>query len=466
MRKALTFDDVLLVPKKGVLKSRREAKLNTRLTKKIEIKIPIVSASMDTVTEWKMAVALAREGAMGIIHRFMSIERQAEQIRKVKRAENLVIERPYVVGEEESIEEVIEKQKRLNVSGFPVVREGKLVGIITNRDIKYADRKEKVKDVMTRDVVTLSPPFSREKAIELLRKHKIEKLPIVDEDNNLLGLVTAKDLISTDGKALKDKKGRLMVGAAVGVKDTLKRVEALLKEEVDVISIDVAHGHSEMVEKAVKEIKKHFDVQVIAGNVATKQGTEDLISSGADAVKVGVGPGATCITRIVTGHGVPQLTAIMDSYEIAKSHDVPIIADGGIRNSGDIVKAIAAGASSVMIGSLLAGTEESPGIVIMRNGRKYKLFRGMASSWANVEKLKEEGVDVEEFTSYTAEGVEGLVEYKGKVSEILRQLVGGIRSGISYAGKRSVKELIGKGDFVEISYAGLKESKPHDINQL
>ncbi len=470
MREALTFDDVLLVPKKGILKSRREADTTTRLTKNIELNIPIISANMDTVTEWKMAVEMAREGGIGIIHRFMSIEEEVEQIKKVKRAENIVIEHPYTMRRDDRVKDVIEKINELKVKGFPVVEGKELVGIVTWRDVRFEENKEKrVEEVMTpkKDLIYLEK-VDLEEAKNLLKKNKIDKLPIVNERGELIGLITAKDLLNLNNKkAVKDSKGRLRVGAAVGVKDHLKRSEELIKAGVDVIVVDIAHGHSEIAIKAVKEIKEEFNIDVIAGNVATKEGVEDLISAGADAVKVGVGPGAACTTRIVTGHGVPQLTAIMDSYEIAKEYDIPLIADGGMRNSGDLVKAIAAGASTGMFGSLLAGTEEAPGTLVIRKGKKYKTYRGMASSIANLEKNKKEGkLKGEDFTDYSAEGVEGIIEYKGYVREILRQVVLGLKSGISYAGKKSVKEFIGNGDFVKITEASWKESNPHDFNVL
>ncbi len=475
MEQALTFDDVLLKPSKGILKTRRDADTSTKITRNLKINAPIISANMDTVTEWRMAVAIAREGGIGIIHRFMSIEEEAQQIKKVKRAQNIIIENPYVLSVNDRVGDMLKKMDRYGVKGFPVLEGRKLVGIVTRRDIRFEEDNEKsIKEVMTpeKDLIYIEKKKGEEVDIEhakeLLKKGRVDKLPIVDEEKNLIGLITAKDLLNLkDKKASRDKKGRLLVGAAVGVKDHIERAGRLIEAGVDVIVVDIAHGHSIMAINAVKELKKEYDVEIIAGNVATKEGTEDLISAGADSVKVGVGPGAACTTRIVTGHGVPQITAIMESYEVAKEYKIPIIADGGMRNSGDLVKAIAAGASAGMFGSLFAGTDESPGAMIIRKGRKYKVYRGMASSAANLDKnIKEGKFKGEDFTSYTAEGVEGIIEHKGSVKEVMNQMIYGLKSGISYAGKRSVEELIGNGKFIKITTASWKESNPHDFNVI
>ena len=354
-----------------------------------------------------------------------------------------------------------------------MIKNEKVVGIITWRDIRFEeDMDKKIREVMTplKDLVYLeyNGKINLEEAKSILKKNKVDKLPIINKEKKLKGLITAKDLLNLKNrKTSKDKNGRLLVGAAVGVKDHVERSEKLIEAGVDVIVVDIAHGHSEMATRAIKEIKKKFNIDVIGGNVATKEGTEELIAAGADAVKVGVGPGAACTTRIVTGHGVPQITAIMESYEAAKEYGIPLISDGGMRNSGDLVKAIAIGASAGMFGSLFAGTDEAPGALIIRNGKKYKVYRGMASSVANLERnIKEGKFKGEDFTSYTAEGVEGIIEYRGSVKEVMRQMVYGLKSGISYAGKRSVKELIGNGKFMKISVASWKESNPHDFNVI
>ncbi len=469
-REALTFDDVLLVPKKGVVSSRKEVKTETRLTKKIKLNIPVVSSNMDTVTEHKMAIALAREGGIGIIHRFMPLERQIQEVEKVKRAENIVIEKPYVVSPETTLRELLRLVKTHNVQSFPVVEGKKLVGIITRRDFVFVeDLEERVSSLMTpkKELVVLSleslKELDLEEAKRVMIKNGVEKLPLVNKDFELIGLITAKDLARLSYPSSKDKEGKLLVGCAVGVKDHLERTKKLIEVGVDVIVVDIAHGHSDHAIKAIKEIKKEFDIEIIAGNVATKEGTEDLISAGADCVKVGIGPGAACTTRIVTGFGVPQLTAILDCFEVAKQHNIPIMADGGLRTSGDFVKAIAAGASTCMFGSLFAGTEESPGPIIRKGSKKYKVYRGMASSLANLERALKEGKEVSEYFDYNEEGVEGVVEYKGSVREVIKMLVDGLRSGVSYAGFMSVEELIGNGDFIKITQASLKESKPHDF---
>ncbi|GBC73731.1 Inosine-5'-monophosphate dehydrogenase [archaeon HR04] len=478
IREGLTFDDVLLVPKRSSVVSRSHVNLRTRLSRRINLNIPIVSANMDTVTEANMAIAMAREGGIGIIHRFMSVEQQVNEVRKVKRAENIIIEQPYTIRQEQSIAEAIELMEEYNVSGLLVVdSDGKLVGILTRRDIMFESRaragEKRVYDAMTKNVITARYTITLEEAKEILHKYRIEKLPLVDEHNRVKGLITAKDILRREQYPLaaKDRKGRLLVGAAVGVKgDYMERTERLLDAGADVIVVDIAHGHSENAIDAIKKIKKAYpDCELIAGNVATAQGTKDLIESGVDAVKVGVGSGSICITRIVTGSGVPQLTAIMDCARVAREYDVPIIADGGIRNSGDITKALAAGAETVMVGSLLAGTDESPGVSITKNGKRYKIYRGMASFYASLgRKIREEGaLNIEDdLNDYVPEGVEALVEYKGSVVEIVRQLAGGVRSGFSYCGARNIEELHRNAEFIRMTMAGYIESMPHDVKVM
>ncbi len=475
IREGLTFDDVLLVPKRSSVISRSHVSLKTRLSRRINLNIPIVSANMDTVTEANMAIAIAREGGIGIIHRFMSIEQQVNEVKKVKRAENIIIEQPYTVKQEQYLYDAISKMNEYNVSGLLVTDDdNRLVGILTRRDIMFeGDMNKRVYDVMTKNVITARYGISIDEAKDILHKYRIEKLPLVDEHNRVKGLITAKDIMKMDQYPLaaKDKKGRLLVGAAVGVKgDFIERTEKLLDAGADVIVIDIAHGHSENAINAVKSIRKAFpDCELIAGNVATAQGTKDLIDAGVDAVKVGVGSGSICITRIVTGSGVPQLTAIMECSKVAKDYDIPIIADGGIRNSGDITKALAAGAHTVMIGSLLAGTDESPGVSITKNGKKYKIYRGMASFYASLgRKMREEGalnID-DDLNDYVPEGVEALVEYKGSVVEIVRHLLGGLRSGFSYCGARNIDELHRNAEFIKMTMAGYIESMPHDVNVI
>lgn len=478
IREGLTFDDVLLVPKRSSIVSRSHVDLRTRLSRRISLNIPIVSANMDTVTEANMAIAMAREGGIGIIHRFMSVEQQVNEVRKVKRAENIIIEQPYTIRQEQSLAEAMELMEEYNVSGLLVVdSDGKLVGILTRRDIMFEGRagagEKRVYDAMTKNVITARHTITLDEAKDILHKYRIEKLPLVDEHNRVKGLITAKDILRREQYPLaaKDRKGRLLVGAAVGVKgDFMERTERLLDAGADVIVVDIAHGHSENAINAIKMIKKAYpDCELIAGNVATAQGTKDLIENGVDAVKVGVGSGSICITRIVTGSGVPQLTAIMDCARVAREYDVPIIADGGIRNSGDITKALAAGAETVMIGSLLAGTDESPGVSITKNGKRYKIYRGMASFYASLgRRMREEGaLNIEDdLNDYVPEGVEALVEYKGSVVEIVRQLAGGLRSGFSYCGARNIEELHRNAEFIRMTMAGYIESMPHDVKVM
>ncbi|MDQ3873450.1 MAG: IMP dehydrogenase [Thermoproteota archaeon] len=471
----LTFDDVLLIPKRSPIVSRSQTDLRTKLSRKITLNIPIVSANMDTVTESGMAIALAREGGIGIIHRFMTIEDQVDEILKVKRSESVMIEQPYTIKPDVVMAEAKKAMIEYNVSGLLVEENGKLAGIITRRDITFEkNNKRKVSELMTKDVITAKPGITIDQAKEILHNQRIEKLPVIDDKKHIVGLITSKDILKMDQypHASKDRKGRLLVGAAVGVKgDYLERTEALLEAGADIIVVDIAHGHSENAINTVHMIKKAFpDSELIAGNVATGEGTRDLIKAGVDAVKVGVGSGSICITRVVTGSGVPQLTAVIDSVKVGREYDIPIVSDGGIRNSGDITKALAAGASSVMIGSLFGGTDESPGKTLVKNGKKYKMYRGMASFYASLgRKYREEGpqvVDSDDLNDYVPEGVEAMVPYKGSVVEIIRQMVGGLRSGLSYCGAKKIQEMQLNAEFIKITSAGYTESQPHDVDLM
>lgn len=474
-REGLTFDDVLLVPKRSPIVSRLQTDVRTRLSRKINLNIPLISANMDTVTESQMAIAIAREGGIGIVHRFMTIEDQVDQVLKVKRSESVVIEQPYAVRPDVTVHELRKKMAEYGVSGMLVEDDGKLVGIITRRDITFEKNlKRKVSDLMTRDVITAKAGTTIEQAKEILHKNRIEKLPLVDDKKRIAGLITSKDILMMEQypQASKDKKGRLLVGAAVGVKgDYLERTEALLAAGADAIVVDIAHGHSENAINTVRMIKKAFpDCELIAGNVATGDGALDLIRAGVDAVKVGVGSGSICITRVITGSGVPQLTAVIDAVKVSKEYDIPVISDGGIRTSGDLTKALAAGASSVMVGSLFGGTDESPGKTLVKNGKKYKMYRGMASFYASLgRKYREEGpevIDSDDLNDYVPEGVEAMVPYKGSVVEIARQLVGGLRSGLSYCGAKTISEMQRNAEFVRITSAGYIESQPHDVDVM
>lgn len=475
IREGLTFDDVLLIPKRSPIISRTQTNLKTRLSRNINLNTPVISANMDTVTESPMAIALAREGGIGIIHRFMSIQEQVDEVLKVKRSESVMIEQPYTISIDSSVGYAKKMMDDFGISGLLIEKDKKLAGIITKRDLLFETNFENnISSVMSKDVVFAEIGTTIEKAKYILHKNRIEKLPIIDKDKQIIGLITSKDILKMEEfpNASKDKKGRLLVGAAVGVKgDYLERTEALLDAGADVMVVDIAHGHSDNAINCVRLIKKAFkDCELIAGNIATGQGTEDLIKAGVDAVKIGVGSGSICITRVITGSGVPQLTAILDSVKIAKEHEIPVISDGGIRNSGDLTKALAAGASSVMVGSLLGGTDESPGKTLVKNGKKYKIYRGMASFYASLgRKYREEGqqiIESEDLNDYVPEGVEAMVPYKGSVVEIIRQLVGGLRSGLSYCGAKTINEMQQNAEFVRITTAGYIESQPHDVNVM
>ena len=471
---ALTYDDVLLVPQYSDVDSRRTLSTKSCLTKKIALQIPIVSANMDVVTESEMAITMAREGGIGMIHRFMTIGEQARQIERVKKAESFIVDQPITMTETHTVGDVKRVVDETGTGGILILdKNEKLIGIVSTRDLLFEDNDNKpVTEIMTREVHSAAPGTSLKEAERLLHEYRVEKLPLVDANGKVAGLVTLKDImkITQFPKATKDSKGRLAVGAAVGVRDReMRRVEAALHAGADCIVVDIAHGDSHLEIEMIRNIRKHFpEAQIVGGNVATADGTKRLIDAGVDCVKVGVGPGSICITRLVAGTGVPQLTAIIECAEAARPSGIPIIADGGIRHPGDVAKALAAGAQTVMVGSLLAGTDESPGMVITRRGHKYKASRGMASLEANIERNKREGNDLtqEEIEDYVAEGVEAAVPYCGKAREVLTQLVGGLQSGMSYSGAHTVEELQQKAIFVRMTGAGLKESGPHDVEVL
>ncbi len=468
VKEGLTFDDVLLIPQASeVLPSGVD--LRTTLTKEIKLNIPIISAAMDTVTENRLAIAMAREGGMGIIHKNMSIEQQAKEVDRVKRSEHGVITDPFYLEPDNLVKDAVALMERYRISGVPITKNGKLVGILTNRDLRFETNFDQpIENVMTKDnLVTAPVGTSLADAQKILGKHRIEKLPIVDEKGYLKGLITIKDIEKSIQypNSARDKNGRLIVGAAVGTAaNTMERIAALVEAKVDVIAIDTAHGHQRMVLEKVAQIKANYpNVPLIAGNVATAAATRALIEAGADVVKVGIGPGSICTTRIVAGIGVPQLTAIMDCAEEADKLGKHIIADGGIKYSGDIVKALAAGGSAVMIGSMLAGTAESPGEIELYQGRSFKVYRGMGSLSAMAVGSKDRYFQ-ENNKKFVPEGVEGRVPYRGTVSEIVYQMVGGIRSGMGYCGKANIEELRKNSEFVRITNAGLLESHPHDIS--
>ena len=464
----ITFDDVLLVPAFSEVIAN-DVDTRTRLTNKIQLNIPLMSASMDTVTEHRMAIAMARQGGIGIIHKNMSIEEQAEEVDKVKRSENGVITDPFSLSPEHTIQDADDLMAKYRISGVPITEGTKLVGIITNRDLKFeTDFSKKIKESMTSEgLVTAKEGITLEEAKQILGKARKEKLPIVDDDFNLKGLITIKDIEKQIKypNAAKDDQGRLLCGAGVGITaDVLDRVQALVNAHVDVIVVDSAHGHSAIVLRVVRMVKDKFpDLQVIAGNVATGAGAKALIEAGADCVKIGIGPGSICTTRVVAGIGVPQITAIMSAYEEAKKAGIPIIADGGIKYSGELTKAIAAGADVCMLGSMLAGCDESPGDFELYQGRKYKVYRGMGSL-AAMENGSKDRYFQTNAKKLVPEGVEGRVAYKGTVEDTIFQMMGGLRSGMGYCGAKDIKTLQETGEFVKISAASLKESHPHDIH--
>jgi IMP dehydrogenase len=465
--KGITFDDVLLIPAKSDFVPS-QAETSTHLTNNIRINIPIVSAAMDTVTESALAIALAQEGGIGVIHKNLTVEAQQREVAKVKRSEHGVISDPVTLSPDEPVKKAWDLMREQNVSGVPIVDGKKLVGILTRRDLKFLkDYKVKVSEVMTKDNLVTGPAGTTlEQAKAILQKHRVEKLLLVDDDGQLAGLITMRDIdrVQQYPFSARDERGRLRVGAAVGVHD-MERVQSLIDADVDVVVVDTAHGHSQNVIDTVKEIKKNYDIDVIAGNIATEEAAKDLMDAGANAVKVGIGPGAICTTRVISGVGVPQVTAIMDCVKACGKHKIPVIADGGIRQSGDISKAIAAGASSVMIGSLFAGLKESPGQLVIYKGRQFKEYRGMGSLGAMVKGSAERYGQVSSTSrdKLVPEGVEGRVPYRGTLGDFIYQLVGGLRAGMGYVGARNIEELQSRGKFVRVSAASVSESHPHDI---
>jgi len=469
IKESLTFDDLLLVPAASNVLPK-DVDVSTLLTKNITLRIPIISAAMDTVTESRTAICMAQEGGIGIIHRNMSIEHQAVEVDKVKKSESGMIVDPITIEPDQKVSDALELMSKYSISGVPVTKKGKLVGILTNRDLRFEENlSQPVSNVMTKkNLVTVSSNISLEESKKLLHKHRIEKLLVVDDEYNLKGLITIKDIekIRRFPNACKDSLGRLRVGAAVGIIDRETRIEALLAAGADVIVIDTSHGHSAAVIDAIKSTKANFPkCELIAGNIATSEGAEALIKAGADAVKVGVGPGSICTTRVIAGVGVPQMSAIRDTYKVAAKHGIPVIADGGIKYSGDIVKAIGCGAHSVMIGGLFAGTEESPGETVLFQGRSYKVYRGMGSLEAMKMGSRDRYYqdDIESPLKLVPEGIEGRVPFRGSLSASIHQLIGGLKAGMGYAGCKTIPELIKKARFVRITQAGLKESHVHDV---
>jgi len=468
----LTFEDVLLVPQKTSVASRQEVSTVSQFSRHLHLNIPLVSANQDTVTESSMAIAMAREGGLGIIHRFMTIDQQVEKVTKVKRWGHIRIDDPYTLPITATLGELKRRRKELGVTSFLIIdNSGRLAGIVTARDTVFEDSPDTlVEKLMTSSskLITADPSISSDEAKKLLHQHRVEKLPLIDHDHRLVGLITLQDILKSEQypRAAKDQKGRLLVGAAIGVKDDfVERAQALVKAGVDALVLDIAHGHADQALRAIKLIRdKIGTVDLVAGNVATAKATADLIAAGVDAVKVGVGPGAACTTRIVTGAGVPQLTAIMNCGAVAQKNHIPIIADGGIRTSGDVVKALAAGGSTVMCGQLFAGTDESPGLLVTRDGHKVKVFRGMASREAAQQRQirEQRQIDDVHFNEMVPEGVEAVVPYRGSIKDVLTQMIGGLRSGMSYCGARTIDELWTKAQFIQITTAGWKESLPHD----
>ncbi len=468
IKNALTFDDVLLEPSFSKVLPR-DVDVSTRLTKEIRLNVPLLSAAMDTVTEHRLAIAIAQEGGIGIIHKNLTIEEQAAMVDKVKKFESVMILKPMTLHPDQKVADAYEVMKKEQISGFPIVKDGVLVGILTNRDLRFENNPaRKISEIMTRDVITAREGISIEKAKQLLHKHRIEKLPVIDKKGRLKGLITVTDIVKREKfpNSCKDGLGRLRVGAAVGVSfDREARIEALLKAGADCIVVDTAHGHSKGVLDAVRSTKDSFNCQLIAGNVATAAAAEALIKAGVDAIKVGVGPGSICTTRVVTGIGVPQITAVSECVKAARKKDVPVISDGGIKFSGDITKALAAGADSIMIGSLFAGTDESPGETILYQGRTFKVYRGMGSIEAMKKGSKDRYFqeDVESELKLVPEGIEGRVPHKGPISSTIFQLIGGLKAGMGYCGSRTIPELHENARFLKISSSGLRESHVHDV---
>ena len=469
MKEALTFDDVLLVPQLSSILPK-DVDVSSRLTRNIKLNIPIISAAMDTVTESEMAIAMAREGGIGVIHKNLSIEDQVKETDKVKRSESGMILDPVTIGSDKTIRDALEIMAHFDISGVPVVDEGKLVGILTNRDIRFETNLDlSVADRMTgENLVTVKKGTTLKEAKSVLQKHRIEKLLVVDDTGSLCGLITVKDILKKENhpNAASDKHGRLLVAAAIGVSsDTLERAQALVDAQVDVLVVDTAHGHSKGVLETVKQLKSKLQVDIIAGNVATASGTQALIDAGVDAVKVGIGAGSSCTTRMIAGVGVPQLTAVLDAFECAQKKNIPVVSDGGMRYSGDIAKSFAAGAETAMLGSVFAGTNESPGEMILWEGRSFKSFRGMGSIAAMNKGSKDRYFQHNtEERKLVPEGIEGMVPFKGEVTETIHQLIGGVRSSMGYCGAKSIQELYKKAKFIRITGAGIKESHPHDIN--
>ncbi|TAN63627.1 IMP dehydrogenase [bacterium] len=468
IRTALTFDDVLLEPSHSKVLPRH-VDVSTRLTNEIRLNAPLVSAAMDTVTEARMAIAIALEGGIGMIHKNLTVDEQSQMVDKVKKYESVVILKPLTLSPEQRVQDALEIMKKEQISGFPIVKNGVLVGILTNRDLRFeTNPMRRISEIMTKELVTAPQGISIEKAKEILHKHRIEKLPVVDKKNRLTGLITVTDIEKRERfpNSCKDGYGRLRVGAAIGVSfDREARIDALLKAGADCIVIDTAHGHSKGVIDAVKSTRSNFKCQLIAGNIATAEAADALIKAGVDAVKVGVGPGSICTTRVVTGIGVPQITAVADVVKVARKKNIPVISDGGIKYSGDITKALAAGADSVMIGGLFAGTDESPGETVLFQGRTYKVYRGMGSIEAMKKGSKDRYFqdDVESELKFVPEGIEGRVPYRGPLSSTIYQMVGGLRSGMGYCGAMTLPELHKKARFLKITPAGLKESHVHDV---
>ena len=469
MKEALTFDDVLLVPQLSSVLPR-DVNITSRLTKNIRLNIPLISAAMDTVTESQMAIAMARHGGIGVIHKNLSIENHVREVDRVKRSESGMILDPVTISSSKTIQEALDIMAHFHISGVPVVDEGKLVGILTNRDIRFETNLDLlVSDRMTGDdLITVKKGTTLNEAKSVLQEHRIEKLLVVDDNGALCGLITVKDILKKENhpNAASDKHGRLLVAAAIGVSsDSMERAQALVNANVDALVIDTAHGHSKGVLETVKLLKSKLNIDIIAGNVATGAGTETLIDVGVDAVKVGIGAGSSCTTRMIAGVGVPQLTAVMDAFESAQKNDIPIISDGGMRYSGDIAKSFAAGAETAMLGSILAGTNESPGEIILWEGRSFKSFRGMGSIAAMNDGSKDRYFQHNtESNKLVPEGIEGMVPYKGEVKETIHQLMGGVRSSMGYCGSKSIKEFHKNIEFIRITGAGMKESHPHDIN--